>query len=85
MALTNNPYRAIPQPQRDLDSVFAVVSAMKENIEIMQGLRGPRGIGNQVFVGPQQPAPLGTRDGDLWVLQDGGTWVFKVWSNGQWT
>lgn len=82
--MAKSPYRAMPLPGEDIKSLRMTVTALHETVETLIGVRGPRGIANQVFTGPTTPP--GVRNGDLWVQQDAtGAWSFKVFIDDKWT
>jgi len=82
--MAKSPYRAMPSPGDDLAALRATVAAIHETVETLIGVRGPRGIANQVFTG--NTAPPGVRNGDLWVQKDAaGNWTLKVFVDDKWT
>jgi len=78
-------YEAIPEPGDALDTLRLAVVALKQNVEILTGNRGPNGWANQVFV--QQEAPVAAKEGDIWLkypVVAADTWALSVWKNGKW-
>jgi len=60
--MAKSPYRAMPSPGDDLAALRATVAAIHETVETLIGVRGPRGIANQVFTGnTAPPGPEGCR------------------------
>jgi len=83
--MSRAPFRAIPSPGDTLDTMRASVDALKENFEILQGLRGSRGTSAQVFlVDPvrAEDIPVGVNNGDLWVQTN--PLRFSVWRDDKW-
>lgn len=85
-----SPYRSIPAPSRNIDELVAAVDALKQNVETLMGIRGIRGIANQVFVvrpNNQSQIPVASKDNDLWIVPPvlaGEVWQVSVWRNGSW-
>ena len=84
-------FTSIPELYQSGENLQAVVSAMKQNLEVLMGSRGPVGGGAAtVFVlNPDagDPIPVGTNVGDLWVqypIKPTDAWKISVWHKGEW-
>ena len=88
--MSRSPFRDVPPPGTSLETMRVSIEALKENMEILQGLRGKRGISSQVFyVDPKNSTevPEGNNNGDLWIqspLEPGGQRRISIWQAGKW-
>lgn len=87
----SSPYDAIPEPSDDTDNHAECLKALKQNVEILTGMLGSRGWGNQTIIfrakDDRETTPVGTKNGDRWLippLLPGEVWVESVWVNGTW-
>lgn len=90
MRKSNPAYRSIPEPTANPKDLMAAVQALKQNVEVLMGIRGSRGFANQVFIvraRNQNEIPLATKDGDIWLippLTADESWQLSVWRNETW-
>jgi hypothetical protein len=85
-----NPFAAIPAVGDDLASHRKVLEALKQNVEVLLGVRGSTGTAGQLIVYRQKqgdPPPTGLNDGDQWwqpPVTTGDAWQLSIWWKGSW-
>lgn len=74
-------FPSIPDPLPNIESLFDVVNALKQSVELLAGQRGSVAP-NRVFV--QSTTPTAERAGDIWVNTGNNSkiycWDGKVWT-----
>lgn len=89
--MSDTPFTSIPDVYPDNSNLQLVLSAMKQNIEVLMGTRGPPG-GGAATVWLANPAagdktPVGVNGGDLWIqypIKPTDAWKISVWHKAQW-
>jgi hypothetical protein len=78
-------YPPLPEPKPDLDNLLSVVTALRQTIETLIGVRGLNGWANQTFY--QRNKPEASKVGDMWVLPatlSGELDIVSVWNGSTW-
>lgn len=89
--MSDSPYTSIPDLFQDNSNLQLVLSAMKQNLEVLTGQRGPVGGGAAtVFMANPDAGdkvPVGVNAGDFWIqypIKPTDAWKISIWFAAKW-